>query len=202
MNLILVVGKFGIAALVMAIATATLSYSVATAQETLDRGHLLGTQREGPYDISLYGLPDPPNIAKFAFTVNVKSVAEQRLLSDVAVEIVAIDPDGVPEWLSPALSYPPVPTSYVGNAPRPPNRSFSRPGNWLLEVRVDGQEGRETARYTFNVIGSSRTGTTAAGWAFVIALGGVLVAVSFVTWRIRRAQKARLESRASGSSTS
>ncbi len=190
--------KFGIAAIVIAIATATLSYSVATAQETLDRGHHFGTLREGPYDISLYGLPDPPNIGKFAFTVNVRSVAEQRLLSDVAVEIIAIDPDGVPEWLSPALSYPPVPTSYGGNAPRPPNRSFSRPGNWLLEVRVDGEGGRETARFTFNVIGSSRTGTTAAGWAFVLALSGVLIGTAFLTWRIRKAQKAREQARASG----
>ena len=185
--------KLGIAALVMTTVTAALSYSVATAQETLDRGHHFGTLREGPYDISLYGLPDPPNIAKFAFTVNVRSVANQRLLSDVAVEIVAIDPDGVPEWLSPGLSYLEVPTSYVGNAPRPPNRSFSRPGNWLLEVRVDGEEGRETARFNLDVIGSSRTGTTAAGWMFVIALGGVTGVTAFVTWRIRRAQKARIQ---------
>jgi len=116
-------------------------------------------------------------------------------LSDVAVEIVAIDPDGNPEWLSPGLSYPPLPTSYVGNAPRPPSRSFSTPGNWLLEVRVDGREGRETARFSLDVIGSSRTGTNAAGWVFVIALGGVVLATAFVTWRIRRAQKARIAER-------
>ena len=189
--------KLGIAAIVIATVTAALSYSVATAQETLDRGHHFGTLREGPYDISLYGLPDPPNIAKFAFTVNVRSVADQRLLSNVAVEIIAIDPDGVLEWLSPGLSYPDVPTSYVGNAPRPPNRSFSRPGNWLLEVRVDGEEGREAARFSLDVIGSSRTGTTAAGWAYVTALGAVLAATAFVTWRIRRAQKAREQARAS-----
>jgi len=188
-------GKLWIAAVVIAVAATTLSYSVATAQETLETGHHFGTLREGPYDISLYGLPDPPNIAKFAFTVTVSSVGEQRLLDDVAVEIVAIDPDGKPEWLSPALSYPPVPSSYVGNAPRPPNRSFSQPGNWLLEIRVDGPEGQETARFSLDVIGSSRTGTTAAGLAFVLAFVAVAIGLSFVTWRIRRAQKARDEAR-------
>ena len=191
--------KLGIAAIVIATVTAALSYSAATAQETLERGHHFGTLRAGPYDISLYGLPDPPNIAKFAFTVNVWSVADQLLLSDVAVEIIAISPDGVLEWLSPGLSYPEVPTSYVGNAPRPPNRSFSRAGNWLLEVRVDGEEGRQTARFSLDVIGSTRTGTTAAGWMFVFALGSVLAAAAFVTWRIRLAQKARIEARASKS---
>ncbi|MCH8116209.1 MAG: hypothetical protein IIB25_12110 [Chloroflexi bacterium] len=59
--------------------------------------------------------------------------------------------------------------------------------------------GRQTARFSLDVIGSTRTGTTAAGWMFVFALGSVLAAAAFVTWRIRLAQKAREQARASES---
>jgi uncharacterized membrane protein len=42
--------------------------------------------------------------------------------------------------------------------------------------------------------------TPAAGWAFVIAFGDLIIATVFVTCHIKRAQKARLRARASGDS--
>ncbi len=178
-------------ALVAGFSITAISYAPASAQETLDQGRQFGRVEDGPYAVALYGLPEQPTISKFGFTVTVASVKESALVDDATVEVVAIDPDGEPEWLSPALSFPPNPTSYVGNAPRPPNRAFTTSGDWLLEVRVDGAEGRSVVRFPITVTGSARRGTGGASAAFAIAIGVVLVGILLLAWRIRRAQRQR-----------
>ena len=108
-------------ALIAGISITAISYAPASAQETRETGKLFGRGEDGPYAVALYGLPAQPIVSKFGFTVTVESLTESALVADAVVEVVAIDPDGEPEWLSPALSFPPNPTSYVGNAPRPPS---------------------------------------------------------------------------------
>ena len=178
-------------ALIAGISITAISYAPASAQETLETGKLFGRGEDGPYAVALYGLPAQPIVSKFGFTVTVESLTESALVADAVVEVVAIDPDGEPEWLSPALSFPPNPTSYVGNAPRPPARAFTTSGEWLLEVRVNGPEGRSVVRFPITVAGTARRGTGGASLAYGIAIGAVVAIAALLTWRIRRIQRQR-----------
>lgn len=178
-------------ALIVGLSITAISYAPASAQETRDSGRLFGRVVDGPYAVALYGLPKQPSVSKFGFTVTVESLKLSALIDDATVEVVAIDPDGEPEWLSPALSFPPVPTSFVGNAPRPPTRAFTTSGEWLLEIRVDGAEGRSVVRFPITVTGSARRGTTGAGVMFAIAIVAVVGIAALLTWRIRRIQRQR-----------
>ncbi len=168
------------------ISITALSYAPAAAQETFDSGRQFGTGQDGPYSVTLYGLPVQPTIAKFGFTVTIESIRDSALVSNVVVEVVAFDPNGEPEWLSPALSFPPVPTSYVGNAPRPPSRSFTESGNWLLEIRVDGPEGESVVGIPITVAGSARRGTGGAAAVFAIAILTIVVVATVLAFQIRR----------------
>ncbi len=178
-------------ALIAGFSITAISYAPALAQETRENGRLFGRGEDGPYAVALYGLPEQPIVSKFGFTVTVESLTKSALVDDAIVEVVAIDPDGKPEWLSPALSFPPNPTSYVGNAPRPPTRAFTTSGEWLLEVRVDGVEGRSIVRFPITVAGTARRGTGGAGLVFAIAIGAVVGIAALLAWRIRRIQRQR-----------
>ena len=198
-NTLTIVNKFRRSATALTLAVAigagilitALSYAPAAAQETLDSGRQLGSGQDGPYSVTLYGLPVQPTISKFGFTVTVESLRDSALVSNVVVEVVAFDPNGEPEWLSPALSFPPVPTSYVGNAPRPPSRAFTEKGDWLLEIRVDGPEGESVVGIPITVAGSARRGTDGAAAVFAIAIGVIVVVATALAFRIRRIQRRR-----------
>ncbi len=179
--------------LIAGLSITAISYAPVSAQETRESGRLFGRVEDGPYAVALYGLPEQPSVSKFGFTVTVESLEESVLIDDATVDVVAIDPDGEPEWLSPALSFPPVSTSFVGNAPRPPTRAFTTSGEWLLEVRVDAAEGRSVVRFPITVTGSARRGTVGASVAFGLAIAAVVGMAALLTWRIRRIQRQRAD---------
>ena len=193
-NTLTIVNKFRRSATALTLALAigasisimALSYAPAAAQETFDSGRQFGSGQDGPYLVTLYGLPVQPTIAKFGFTVTIESLKDSALVTNVVVEVVAFDPQGEPEWLSPALSFPPVPTSYVGNASRPPNRSFTQSGDWLLEIRVDGPEGESVVGIPITVAGAGRGDTGGAAAVFALALGAIVVVATALAFRIRR----------------
>jgi hypothetical protein len=181
-------------ALIAGFSIAAISYAPASAQETRESGRQFGRAEDGPYAITLYGLPEQPLVSKFGFTVTVESLEQSAPVDDATVFVIAIDPDGEREWRSPALSFPPNPTSFVGNAPRPPSRAFTTSGDWLLEITVDGAEGRSVVRFPITVAGSARRGTGGAGVMFAIAIGAVVAIAALLTWRIRRIQRRRAKS--------
>ena len=132
--------------------------------------------------------------------MTVRSVETSSLISDVNVEVVAIDPDGEPEWLSPALSFPPNPTSCVGNAPRPPKRAFRGPGQYLLEVRVTDSDGVFMTRFMVEIGNARRRGALLGGAVLAGALGGAIGIGTWVALQSKRARRWRDAISASASS--
>ena len=177
---------------VLAVVSA-VSYSPVYAQESRERGRVLGVADSGPYRITLTGLPEVPTISQFNFTVTVESIDRNELLEGVDVDVVAYTPSGEPEWLSPALSFDANPTSHVGNAPQPPKPAFSEPGAWTLEVRVNGPDGQASITVPITVEGRSRSGSRGAGWVFVFAFAAIFSVSGVLTYRIRRVQQRRNE---------
>lgn len=182
-----------LAVLAMLATVSGLSYARVHAQESRERGRVLGAADSGPYRITLIGLPEVPTISQFNFTVTVELIDRNELLEGVEVEVVAYNPSGEPEWLSPALSFGANPTSHVGNAPRPPKPAFSEPGAWTLEVRVDGPDGPASLAVPIAVEGRAHSGGRSAGLLFVFAFAGIAGTAGVLTYRIRRAQRRRIE---------
>ncbi len=165
-----------------------VTFAPAAAQESRERGAEVVRERDGPYIVAMRVLPETPHVGRLNFTVTVESVAGSELVQGAKVEVVATDPDGDPDWLSPAIAFPLNPTSYVGNG------EFAQLGEWRMEVRVSGPEGESTIEFPLKVRALARSGKTAGALAFA---GALLVAASGAAWlvlSIRRSQRRRRDS--------
>ncbi len=173
------------AAAIPAVLIAGLSYAPATAQESLERGAEVLRERDGPYLVSLHALPAKPKVGSINFTVTVESIARSTAVEHAAVVVTAIDPDGEPDWHSPAISFLENPTSYVGNG------EFARPGAWRLEVHVSGEEGEALVQGVVNVLPLGRSNTLGGAIALAVSVSAAIGVGGWIALSIRRSQRRR-----------
>lgn len=162
-----------------------LSPARSAAQESRERGLEVVSKQDGPYIVAVRILPEVPRVGSVNFTVTVESVAGSVLVEEADVEVVATNPDGEPDWLSPAISFPRSPTSYVGNG------LFKQSGTWKIEVRVSGPEGEAAIEFQLEVRPLGRSRTAGGSVALAIALLAVVGGATWVILSIRRSQRRR-----------
>ena len=157
----------------------------AHAQESRQRGVELVRTRDGPYVVAMRSLPETTRVGRINFTVTVESVALSALIEDARVELVATNPEGEPDWLSPAIPFARNPTSYVGNG------EFGAPGTWGIEIRVEGPEGLAVVSFPLQVNALARSNTLGGAIALAAAMGAAVAGAAWVVYSIRRAQRRR-----------
>ena len=162
-----------------------LSPARAAAKESRERGLEVVRKQNGPYVVAIRILPEVPRLGSVNFTVTVESVSGSALVEGADVEVVATNPDGEPDWLSPAISFPRNPTSYVGDG------QFEQSGTWKIEVRVSGPEGEATVEFQLEVRPLGRSRITGGSVALAIALLAAAGGATWVVLSIRRSQRRR-----------
>ncbi len=157
----------------------------ALAQESRERGAELVREQDGPYVVAMLALPATARVGRINFTVTVESVTRSALVEDAQVEVVATNPEGDPDWLSPAISFTQNPTSYVGNG------EFDTPGTWGIEIRVEGPEGLALLSFPLEVNALARSNTIGGAIALAVALAVAVAGAAWIAYSIRRAQRRR-----------
>lgn len=160
----------------------------ALAQESRERGAELIREQDGPYLVAMRALPATARVGKINFTVTIESVAHSALVEDAQVEVVATNPEGDPDWLSPGISFAQNPTSYVGNG------EFGAPGTWLLEIRVEGPEGLAVVSFPLEVNALARSNTISGAVALAVAIAVAAAGAAWVFYSSRRARRRRRRS--------
>jgi len=156
-----------------------------SAQESFTRGAAFVSQQDGPYIVTMHALPRKARVGIINFTIRVKSVNDLTLIENAEVEVVATNPNGEPDWLSPAISFADNPTSYVGNG------EFDKQGLWQIEIRVSGTEGTSAVNFPIEVKKLTRSNTTGGAIALVGAVAATLIGTAWIIFSSRRIQRNR-----------
>lgn len=155
----------------------------AWAQESRERGALVGSAASGPYVVTLRGLPEQPRVGTFNFTVTLETLDTGDLVQEAEVDVIAITPGGEREWLSPALPFPTNASSFVGNG------EFESAGEWTMEVQARGSRGESLVQFPLEVEGLARGGGISAGIVFAVAISVIVLGAAWLVLRARRAQR-------------
>lgn len=146
----------------------------------------LGTVNDGPYKINVSVQPASVVVGGAVNLVVRPFTADGQPVTNARISVVGVDPNGDRKWLQPALPMPADPGLFVANADVN-TLDIDKPGNWLMEVTVQGAAGEGTAQFPISVAkGLNGSGNHSLEVFYGLLMAAMFAVVGALVWRARR----------------